>query len=249
MRRVGTQLEPQPFAMWVLGVQLVVLNVFLVLPRVGLPLWAVPPSVTLNDVLDGLVFPLVAALVYRWAFEALAPGGFSALPLMLVVLRTVGSGAHAVANSSDIVSGHTMRSAIGLHVYWWHESFAHYCTYVGEFALLALYVYRAAPPPTRRGAVELESDIGLELPGFVVATLHGLSAGVLVVGTRTAPALALVWAVVGALAVSRARRLASAVMKYAMVFCALSAMFVVTWLLLHGGALPTFDDVNAKYTP
>lgn len=237
-------MQGPPFGLWLIGLQMIVVSVVLTVPRIALLPTFVPSSIAWSDVFDGLIGPLLAAMLYQRLFDATA-ARFSLGPLLLVALRSVGAGAHSVANSSDILNDHNLRTLLGRHLFCCHESFAHYAFYVAEYGLLAMYLHRILPMPQLQKGPLYEVDQGVELPSLLIASLHGLASGILAVGTRTAPTLIIVWVTVTVLL--RSRKRSSDAMKYALVWSVCSLLFVAAWFLMHNFALPTFGDVNGEY--
>jgi len=240
-------MEEPPFGLWLLGGLNILVSTTLVMPRFALDfIPGVPRTVALNDLLDGLIWPLLCAFVYKALFGRLK-GGFSMLPFMLTTLRTLGAAAHAVANSTDIANGFSLRNTVGRHSFWWHESFAHSCFQVGEMALLTLYMYHRAPSASSDKRPPPEVDLGFEVPGLSVASLHGTAAALFLVGTRTTYAILPVWIFAAWILYTGNRQRKSMVAKYAYTFVLFSVAFIGIWAGLHDGALPTFDDINKQY--
>ena len=215
-----------PFGLWLVGVLYVCETVNLRLPR-----FALVPTLAWNDAVDGLLLPLAAAFLARRNFSSL-PFGFTALPFGFLCMKLLGAGAHMAAAAAT-EAGRGSARAVFLH-----ETWSHWLGHAGELGLFACLVWQSSP---RRAQNE---DVGVEMPGHILAAVHGLAAGVHAVGTGTTPALLLVWGAVVALLWRRQRALGASVMRYAYIFCALSASFVVVWAVSHGGSVPTFDQVN-----
>ncbi len=223
-----------PFGLWLVGVLYLSETVNLRLPRVPLG----STTLTWNDVLDGLVLPVLAALLVRHNFSQL-PFGLTALPLVLLCLKLLGQGAHMAAFSTSLTPGLGGGTAVARHVALVHEGWAHWLGHAGELGLFACLVWRSSPKRPQ------SEDAGMEMPGHILAAVHGLAAGTHAIGTGTAPLLMGVWAVVAALVSQRSRSLTSSVMRYAYLFCAVSLLMVSAWAVAHQGALPTFEAVNA----
>jgi hypothetical protein len=209
-------------------------------PRVPLPSVLIaffPASVTLNDVLDGLFFSLAAILIFRAMFEGQRLLGFGTLPFLLCLLKAVGHGIHMTANSSDLLLEHDLRAPIGSHVFFFHETIAHNLVYWAEYALLALYLYRAPPgkAPSMPGA------IGLVLLGL----LQGSAAARLAIGTRTAPSLVSIW--LAAAVLSTTSRSNPSARLFAQCLTIASLGFVAYWGAKHNGTWPTFEDLAGSY--
>ena len=238
MNQSGSYAIP-PFKLWLVGLVFIASSVILTIPRFSVPLLGrfLPPTVTTNDLLDGLLFTLLSCFIHKWNF----PRGLSAGVFLCFCLKLIGHGAHMVANSAEILHGHDLRNDLGKHLFWNHEFFAHKCQYFGEFGLFAFYVYQYAP------VQYLELDLGLEMPGFIFAGIHGVAAGVLAVGTNAVITLFPLYAVVLGIMVKRRRTLRSGILIYSYIFCLASFFFVGTWGALHGFAWPTFDEINNVY--
>lgn len=225
---------PPPVGLWLVGILYIFETVNLRLPR--LLEWQ---QFSLNDVLDGCFIPLAAALLARYNF---GPFGLSGTPFMLLNLRILGSGMHVAASRiqysllADVSrwkGGSVILLANQFH------STSHYLAQIGELGLLACFFWLASP---RLAPVEV--DAGLEMPGYVIASIHGLVAGTHAISTKTIPALSLVWIVLGVMIVRRGKALLSSVMRYAMLFCFCSLCFVIVWGAMHNGSWPTFEDAN-----
>ena len=86
----------------------------LVSPRIPLPpSFPFPPSFTLNDLLDGLLLCIISLLWHWRNIERERRERESWVPLLLMFLKAIGSGAHCVANSTDILTGHDLRNSAG----------------------------------------------------------------------------------------------------------------------------------------
>ena len=225
----------------VIGVQFIFTAMSLVTPRIPI---GGSSALTLNDVLDGILLPLFAAILYYTLFQS-TRGGFSLGPLLLLVARSLGSGAHSVANSTDILHKHDLRDPLGRHVFICHEYWAHPLFYGGEFGLLALYLYRAVPLHSgkEKKKPSIEQQQQLEPISFIVACLHGSVAGAFAIGTRTTPALFLVYMTVARMFRNR-RMTTSAIGTYALAWIALSAAVFLVWVMQHGLPPPTFGDLT-----
>ncbi len=226
-----------PFGLWLMGVLYLCETVNLRLPRVPVG----SSTLAWNDVADGLVLPLMAALLARHNFSQL-PFGLTSLPLLLLCLKLLGHGAHMSAFSMSVTTGVARGSAAAQHVALLHEGWGHWLGHAGELGLFACLVWRSSP---KRAQSE---DLGMEMPGHILAAVHGLAAGTHAIGTGTAPLLVVVWAVVAVLVGMRSRPLTTSVMRYAYIFCGVSLCMVAAWAVAHGGRLPTFDDVNLAAT-
>jgi hypothetical protein len=222
----------------VIGVQFIITAVSLVTPRIPI---GGSSALTLNDVLDGILLPLFAAILYYTLFQS-TRGGFSLGPLLLLVARSLGSGAHSVANSTDILHKHDLRDPLGRHVFICHEYWAHPLFYGGEFGLLALYLHRAVPLHSEKEKKPSKST-ELEPISLIVACLHGSVAGAFAIGTRTTPALFLVFVTVARMFRNR-RMSTSAIGTYALAWIALSAAVFIVWVVRHGLPPPTFGDLT-----
>ncbi len=220
-----------PFGLWLVGVLYVCETVNLRLPRFAL--FALPMA--WNDVMDGLLLPLAAAFLAKRNFSSL-PFGFTPLAFAFLCLKLLGTGAHMAA--AAVTEASRGPGVAAVRAAFLHEGWSHWLGHAGELGLLACLVWQSSP---RRAQAE---DLGIEMPGHILAAVHGLAAGVHAVGTGTAPALLLVWAPVLLLLVCRQRALLASTMRYAYIFCALSFSFIVIWAASHGGGLPTFDEVN-----
>ena len=221
----------------VIGIQFIITALSLVTPRIPI---GGSSALTLNDVLDGFLLPLIAAILYYTLFQS-TRGGFSLGPLLLLVARSLGSGAHSVANSTDILHKHDLRDPLGKHIFFCHEYWAHPLFYGGEFGLLALYLYRSVP--LHSGKEKKPSTGQLEPISFIVACLHGSVAGAFAIGTRTTPALFLVYITVARMFRNR-RMMSSAIGTYALAWIALSAAVFCVWVIQHGLPPPTFADLT-----
>lgn len=225
-----------------------VLPLFLtgLLSLVTVLLQALPPvqltaAVPLGALLD-VVTPLLFALVARASF---GPRITDVLPLLLLVVRALGNGAHATANTADIVHGHDLRDTLGRTLFWWHKSFAHYTSAIGEVGLLAVYLWYHAPAASLRPLTA--ADRGVEPPLLLLATFHGLALTAWAIGTGTVPVLIVVYVSLAWLVTRGGRRIGSATIKYALVWSTFSIALVALWAALHGRHLPTFDDLRNTY--
>ncbi len=223
-----------PFGLWLMGVLYLCETVNLRLPHVPIG----SSTLTWNDVADGLVLPLAAALLAWHNFSQL-PFGFTRLPLVLLSLKLLGQGAHMAAFSTSVAPGLAKGTAAGHHVTLLHEVWSHWLGHAGELGLFACLVWRSSP---RRAQSE---DAGMEMPGHILAAVHGLAAGTHAIGTGTAPLLLVVWITVATMVATRNRALTTSVMRYAHLFCGVSLCMVAAWAVAHGGTLPTFDAVNS----
>ena len=234
----GKDVSLPPFALWLTGLLFVVEAVNLALPDFALP--GAPASFAVGHLLDGVVFSLAAALLHRRMWSRL-PLGMPDAVFLLLCLKLVGHGAHMAANSSDAALHHSLASAGARHVVWVHTVLAHWLTQGADALLFAAFVWRAAP---RSAPAE---DPGLEMPGHILAALHGLTFAVQAISTGTVPVLLPVWASVAWTVARRRRALSASIMRYAYLFCAASLLFVAFWGISHGGRFPTYAEINGLY--
>lgn len=223
-----------PFGLWLVGLLYILETVNLRLPRFS---WVGLLSV--NDVLDGLVVPLACAWLARKNFGAV-PFGLSSAPFSLLCLRMIGSGMHACASAFNAaVMADAVPRPMLLALSSQFHQLSHWLGQIGELGLLACLVWLASPK------LALAEDAGLEMPGHIIASVHGLVAGTHAVSTKTIPALAIVWIMLAWMVWKRSKALVSSMMRYAFLFSACSFAFVVVWGAMHNGTWPTFEDVNA----
>ncbi len=221
-----------PFGLWLVGLLYILETVNLRLPR-----WTWVGSLAINDVIDGGLVPLGAALLCYHNFSQL-PFGLSLFPFALLSLKLIGSGAHAVASSVQASLASDRLTSVVVLVGQFHQC-AHWLAQVGELGLLACFFWMASPK------VAPNEDAGVEMPGHILASVHGLVAGTHAVGTKTTPLLFIVWFTIAAMSKRRHKALSSSVMRYAFLFCGCSFLFVIVWGVMHNGAWPTFEDANA----
>ncbi len=221
-----------PFGLWAVGLLFIMETVNLRIPRVSLY-----GRLSWNDAFDGIGVPVASCLLAHGNFSHL-PFGLTGLTLLCLCLKMIGSGAHAVASGLQTsllgsVCDVGSRSLVGQF-----HALAHWLGCGGELGLLALLFWHASPRQVQA------EDAGIEMPGHILASVHGLVAGTHAVSTKTTPLMFLVWIPVAIMTLKRWKPLSTSMMRYAYLFCFCSCAFVCVWGIMHNGSWPTFEDAN-----
>jgi hypothetical protein len=172
-------------------------------------------------------FAIVLSLLIHRALLLVFSTQIPLIPFCLLILQAVGHGAHSAMNNAD-------RNEL--------LSFCHYSFSLGEFLLLSWHFSSTSSSP--------QSGTRNRIFTFCVhmtATVHGLAAAALAVGTRTVPALLPTWLTIfSVLFLSGSKwKKRYHLRSYGMVFGFYSLVFVGFWAFHHRG-LPTFDDLIAE---
>mmetsp|Transcript_19796 Transcript_19796/g.27291 ORF Transcript_19796/g.27291 Transcript_19796/m.27291 type:complete len:237 (+) Transcript_19796:85-795(+) len=218
--------------LWKIAIAFIVVSICLGLPRTPSSLPFVPSTFTYNDLIDATLSCIIPLVFHKSLLELRSPS-ILLIPFCLIVLKAIGHGAHAVANSTEASFGDN--SLLKPHIYFTHEFLAHNFVYAGELFLYAWH-FSASVPSTS------SPSLFFQFGNILISATHGLLVGVICVGTRTTHLLAVLWLIIISLFFQKKSSLMA---WYQTIFGIVSFAFVAGWVYKFGG-LPTFDDLKAQ---